>query len=122
MGDFGSPPCSVSWEMLSFAVLQSHCLFFYYSGIGITHVLRIHLQAKHVGDFCRKSFHFFLTCFLLHRLYPLQFCLLGVAEIQCLSLRGTYQRQSCLISVESQLDIMPWNPANFNDLAGLNLR
>lgn len=58
-GDFGSPPCSVSWEMLSFVVLQSRCLFFYYSGIGITHVLRIHLQAKHVGGLLQEIIPFF---------------------------------------------------------------
>lgn len=80
-----SPLCSVSWGMLSFSVLQSHCLFFYSSGTSITCVLRIHFQAKHRGDFFRKSFYL-----LLCSLYSLQFCLLAVAEIQCL--RAKYQR------------------------------
>lgn len=92
---------------------------FYSSGAGITHVLRIHFQTKHTGHLCRKLFCF-LTCCLPCWLCSLQRCLLAASETQSLSLRGRYQGQSCLIPVGSQLDTMPWNPANLNGLCGFN--
>lgn len=51
----------VSQEMLP-SLGCSHVAF-YSSGTGITHVLRIHFQTKHMGQLCRKLFQF-LTCFL----------------------------------------------------------
>lgn len=61
-------------------------------------------------------FDLILPCWL----YSLQHCLLMASETQNLSLRGRYQRQSCLIPVGSQLDTRPWNPANLSGLYGFN--
>lgn len=53
---------SVSQEMLP-SLGCSH-IAFYSSGIGITHVPRIHFQTKHTGHLCRTLFRFLSCCLL----------------------------------------------------------
>lgn len=65
-----------------------------------------------------QEMHQFLNFFFALLIVLPWWCLLLASETQYLSLRERYHGQSCLIPVGSQLDTMPWNPANLNGLCG----
>lgn len=99
----------------SFPGLQSHCLLFFWDWHSSCPQ---NLFPDKAHGALVQEMHPFLNFFFALLIVLPWWCLLLASETQYLSLRERYHGQSCLIPVGSQLDTVPWNPANLNGLCG----